>query len=291
MKKKILYVFILLITFDLSALEIKTEMIKSGYNKIDYSTLEVKNLFFTKDDELILENVSGNTYKYTLIIDNYISEIDATIYNSKKKNAIEYDRNLKYGYYLDITKQLIAFENSSVTKKFRNYNPEPLFLYIRNLKDEIIFNFNQWKLNHEEYYPRSYYNSLSEKIFYTEEGRERIMKINAVYTENNLCCINQKKNKIAIILNNYNSEGLNGLIILDVLYNATVNDLRVRLRSEPNLESQTLSYFYTGDDVKIIAQSDEKYEIDGESWYWYKVESGSYPVGLVYGKYLDIEKE
>ena len=109
MKKKILYVFILLITFDLSALEIKTEMIKSGYNKIDYSTLEVKNLFFTKDDELILENVSGNTYKYTLIIDNYISEIDATIYNSKKKNAIEYDRNLKYGYYLDITKQLIAF--------------------------------------------------------------------------------------------------------------------------------------------------------------------------------------
>ena len=94
-----------------------------------------------------------------------------------------------------------------------------------------------------------------------------------------------------IILNNYNSEGLNGLIILDVLYNATVNDLRVRLRSEPNLESQTLSYFYTGDDVKIIAQSDEKYEIDGESWYWYKVESGSYPVGWVYGKYLDIEKE
>ena len=84
MKKK-LYVFILLITFDLSALEIKTEMIKSGYNKIDYSTLEVKNMFFTKDDELILENVSGNTYKYTLIIDNYISEIDATIYNSKKK--------------------------------------------------------------------------------------------------------------------------------------------------------------------------------------------------------------
>ena len=79
--------------------------------------------------------------KKILIIDNYISEIDATIYNSKKKNAIEYDRNLKYGYYLDITKQLIAFENSSVTKKFRNYNPEPLFLYIRNLKDEIIFNF------------------------------------------------------------------------------------------------------------------------------------------------------
>jgi hypothetical protein len=60
-------------------------MIKSGFNQIDYSTLEVKNLFYTKDDELILENVSENIYTYTLIMGNYISEIDATIYNTKKR--------------------------------------------------------------------------------------------------------------------------------------------------------------------------------------------------------------
>ena len=276
--------------FDLPALEIKTEMIKSGFNQIDYSTLEVKNLFYTKDDELILENVSENIYTYTLIMGNYISEIDATIYNTKKRNSIVYDKNLKYGYYLDITKQLIAFENSSVTKKFRIYKPEPLFLYIRNSKDEIIFNFNQWKLNYKEYYPKSYYNSLSEEIFYTDEERERQMKLNAVYTEENLYCINQKKNKIAIILNNYNSEGSNALIIFDILYNATVNDFKVRLRSEPNLNCETLSYFYEGNKVKILDQTEEPYEIDGERWYWYKVESGTYPVGWVYGKYLDIEK-
>ena len=60
---------------------------------------------------------------------------------------------------------------------------------------------------------------------------------------------------------------------------------------EPNLSCETLSYFYTGDKVKIIDQTDEPYEIDGESYYWYKVESGTYPVGWVYGKYLDIESE
>lgn len=70
-----------------------------------------------------------------------------------------------------------------------------------------------------------------------------------------------------------------------------INDTRVRLRSEPNLESETLSYFYEGSKVRILDQTDKPYEIDGESYYWYKVESGTYPVGWVYGKYLDIENE
>lgn len=70
-----------------------------------------------------------------------------------------------------------------------------------------------------------------------------------------------------------------------------INDTRVRLRSEPNLESETLSYFYEGSKVRILDQTDEPYKIDGECYYWYKVESGTYPVGWVYGKYLDIENE
>ena len=117
------------------------------------------------------------------------------------------------------------------------------------------------------------------------------MKLNVIYTVENEYYVNSKKNKIAIIMDNYNSEGRRALIIFDVLYNATVNDFRVRLRSEPNLNCETLSYFYTGDKVKIIDQTDEPYEIDGESHYWYKVESGTYPVGWVFGKYLDIENE
>ena len=31
-------------------------------------------------------------------------------------------------------------------------------------------------------------------------------------------------------------------------------------------------------------------EINGEYWYWYKVDYPSLPDGWVYGKYLDIEK-
>lgn len=77
--------------------------------------------------------------------------------------------------------------------------------------------------------------------------------------------------------------------ITNYVGNAVLNDSRVRLRTEPNLACKTLCYLTKGDAIKITDRSDEKYEIDGESWYWYKVESGSYPEGWVYGKYLDIE--
>lgn len=292
MKKKFLVVIIFLYKTLSFSLEVRTNVIVNGaYNKIGFWTRGVKDCFFTEDDELVIKSSFHGDFIYSVIENKDAYEIDLDLYNKKNAKRIIYNSQLSYGYYIYISDDLIAYENSSPDPRQRNYNPDPLYFYIKDKKDEIIFNFNQWKLNHEEYYPRSYYNSLSEKIFYTDEGRERIMKINAVYTVKDLYCINKEKNKIAIILDNYNSEGACALIIFDILYNATVNDLRVRLRSEPNLESQTLSYFYTGDDVKIIAQSDEKYEIDGESWYWYKVESGSYPVGWVYGKYLDIEKE
>jgi len=42
--------------------------------------------------------------------------------------------------------------------------------------------------------------------------------------------------------------------------------------------------------VKIKDKSEKKFEVDGEKWYWYKVEYPNYPDGWVYGKYLDIEK-
>ena len=68
-----------------------------------------------------------------------------------------------------------------------------------------------------------------------------------------------------------------------------MNDTLVRLRSEPNLSCETLGYLEKGYAVKIADRSDEKFEIDGESHYWYKVESENLPYGWVYGKYLDIE--
>ncbi|WP_277055636.1 SH3 domain-containing protein [Treponema socranskii] len=72
--------------------------------------------------------------------------------------------------------------------------------------------------------------------------------------------------------------------------NAVLNDSRVRLRSSPDLSGKTLALLNKGDALKVTDRSEEKYTIDGESWYWYKVETDDYPDGWIYGKYLDIEE-
>lgn len=290
MKKIILFFICLFFVYSVYGLEIRTNSIIRGVNKkATFWTYSVKEMFYTKQNELLLK-ADDETVFFLIDEDNSIIELDEGSYLEKKQEKIVYTGEMKYGFYLNITEKLISFENSRITTS-SFYSPEnPMFMYINNEKGETVFNFNQWKLKHKEYYPKSYYNSLSEEIYYTEENRERIMKLNAVYTIKDLYCINAKKNKIAIVLDYYNSENAKALIIFDVLYNATVNDFKVRLRSEPNLNCETLSYFYTGDKVKIIDQTDEPYEIDGERHYWYKVESGTYPVGWVYGKYLDIEE-
>lgn len=287
MKKRIIiYITFFSIIQNVFSIEIRTKTIFQGF-----STRSTQEIFYTtSDNNLVIKEKNFNTFKYYQIENNNIKEIVKNSYDMKKQEQILYSNELKYSYKVNINGNLIAFDESSYSQIYRNYTPEPLYFYINNSNDQIVFNFNKWKINHEEYFPISTYNSLSEEIFYTDEDRERIMKINTAYTVKNLYCVNNKKNQIAIVLDNYNSEGLSALIIFDVLYNATINDFKVRLRKEPNLDCETLSYFYEGNKVKIVDQSDEPYEIDGENWYWYKVESGSYPVGWVYGKYLDIEK-
>ena len=74
------------------------------------------------------------------------------------------------------------------------------------------------------------------------------------------------------------------------IQNAVLNDSHVRLRVKPNLSCDTWGFLNKGDAVKIKDKSEEPFIIDGESWYWYKVESKNYPDGWVYGKYLDIEE-
>lgn len=81
---------------------------------------------------------------------------------------------------------------------------------------------------------------------------------------------------------------VNQVFVYRIVDKATLNDNRVRLRTEPNLTSQTVTHLDFGYQVKIKDKSEEPQTIDGESWYWYKVESEGYPDGWVYGKYLDI---
>jgi len=71
---------------------------------------------------------------------------------------------------------------------------------------------------------------------------------------------------------------------------AKVNDSRVRLRTKPNLKSKTWKLLEKGTSVKIKDISASKEKIDGESFYWYKVDIENEPDGWVYGKYLDISK-
>lgn len=73
------------------------------------------------------------------------------------------------------------------------------------------------------------------------------------------------------------------------LRNAVINDNKVRIRIKPNLKCDTWAYLNKGDKVVIKDISTEQYEINGESWYWYKVDYPELPDGWVYGKYLDIK--
>ncbi|MBO5143886.1 MAG: SH3 domain-containing protein [Treponema sp.] len=70
-----------------------------------------------------------------------------------------------------------------------------------------------------------------------------------------------------------------------------INDSSVRLRTEPSSDSSIILLLEKGDKVSIIRKWNYKESIDGESWYWYEVETSDGKTGWVYGKYLDIENE
>ncbi|MBQ0039289.1 MAG: SH3 domain-containing protein, partial [Treponema sp.] len=68
---------------------------------------------------------------------------------------------------------------------------------------------------------------------------------------------------------------------------ATINDNDVRLRTKPDLKSDTWAKLGKGTKCKVKDKSKEELEIDGEKWYWYCIDAEGYPDGWVYGKYLD----
>ena len=68
---------------------------------------------------------------------------------------------------------------------------------------------------------------------------------------------------------------------------AIVNDTKVRLRTEPNLESGTWAYLNTGDVVTVIDKSEEMQKIGDMEDYWYQIETVLFPDGWIYGAFLD----
>ncbi|AEE17399.1 SH3 domain-containing protein [Treponema brennaborense] len=70
---------------------------------------------------------------------------------------------------------------------------------------------------------------------------------------------------------------------------ALLNDTRVRLRTKPNLQSDTWGFLNTGDKVRIKDKTADKQKIANMNDYWYKVETDGYPDGWIYGAFLDIK--
>ena len=71
---------------------------------------------------------------------------------------------------------------------------------------------------------------------------------------------------------------------------AMINDSNVRLRNKPNLKSKTWTLLKEGTALKIKDKSTYKETIDGEEYYWYKVEVDGFPDGWVYGKYITVKE-
>ncbi len=159
MKKIVFSVILFFCSFFCFSLEVKTSKIFGGYNKQNFSTSTVIELFYTTDNDLLVKGYYFDGYRYFIIdYENNIEEIGESLFIKYKKQCLEFSSLLKYDFTLNISNELIAYADSVPQPPQIDYYPEPLFFYISNKNNEIIFNFNQWKLNHEEYYPRSFYN-------------------------------------------------------------------------------------------------------------------------------------
>ncbi len=150
-------------------------------------------------------------------------------------------------------------------------NDEASLLFL-NSKKEVVIDYDSWREFHEE--TKTLDNNRHRYEAYT-------YKVNCV-------AVNSKKNRIAVTMNWYNGREAS-LLIFALIFNGVLNDSRVRLRTEPNLNSETLTYLTKGDTVKIIDRSTEMQKIGEDEAYWYKVEFEGYPDGWVYGKYVDVE--
>ncbi len=76
--------------------------------------------------------------------------------------------------------------------------------------------------------------------------------------------------------------------IKDKNHIAIINDTNVRLRTEPNLESETITLLNSGEELIVLDQSAEKQKIGDMEDYWYKVRASDFGEAWIYGHFLDI---
>lgn len=295
MKKIISLILLLIVIKPLFSLEIRCKnIIEAINNRPILRTRTIIDLFYDKN---ILVVVYANTGDDACV---YRINADCIISNSKYENNKEDDIfnrffengiffNLKYGFRAIFSSDEYDFKNEMIST-IHGDNPMPFYMYISNNKNDVVFNFNIWRLNQPDFYPKTYYTSLSEEKDYTLEQQINQLRVCPASTEwQNHTAVNKKQNRVAVVFDKYNGDR-GALCIFEVLYDAVCNDDKVRVRKEPNLNCDTVTFINKNDSVKIKDQSDRKFEIDGEEFYWHEVELPDGKTGWVYGKYLDIEK-
>ena len=296
--KKIVFISVLFMyisTFSFSIdIKFKNKFEHINSNPI-LRTSTIINLFYTQENDLVViySNQPNRIPVYVIKNDTeifnsvYEKHINRGVFNEYTKEGIIY--SLKYDYKVFFSPKEIDFYNEFVELQFGD-NPAPYYMYIMDKNENVIFNFNTWRLDKQEFYPKTYYSSLSEEKEYTAEQQLKILKLNPASTEwKTHTAINKKQNRIAVVFDKLDGKR-GGLVIFEVLYDAVCNDDKVRVRKEPNLNCDTVTFINKNDSVKIKDQSDRKFEIDGEEFYWHEVELPDGKTGWVYGKYLDIEK-
>jgi len=143
---------------------------------------------------------------------------------------------------------------------------EDMLVYYFDLNgfyDKVIFQFyNIWKVQHEKV------RDLSNE--YVQKYPDR--------------------NDPSIVIYNMLDESMKNINIentLNIKY-GSVNDNRVRVRDNPNLDSNTLGYVNTGDEIYILGKSTTKMKIGTMDNYWYKIlGKDSLLLGWAYGEFID----
>lgn len=296
--KKIVFINILFIFISTFAFSIDLKM-KSKFEHIQSNpilrTSTIINLFYTQDNDLVVIYSNQPNRLPVFVIKNdteilnsvYEKNINRGTFSKFINNGIIY--SLKNDYKVLFSPKEIDFYNEFIETQFGD-NPAPYYMYIMDKNENIVFNFNTWRIDKPEFYPKTYYSSLSEEKEYTAEQQLKILKLNPASTEwKNHTAVNKKQNRIAVVFDKLDGKR-GGLVIFEVLYDAVCNDDKVRVRKEPNLNCDTVCLINKNDAVKIKDQSDRKFEIAGEEFYWHEVELPDGKTGWVYGKYLDIEK-
>lgn len=215
--------------------------------------------------------------------------------------------NLKFDkFYYVVTnpeekKTLIIYEisvhdNDTVEKhelsisQFESLKPQ-LIQFERVFKKQLLNNYffkSDFEKKSGKWYPYFIIFDSEKKSFFDFRNYSQEF-VNGIFA------INNKGNRISYITedkDSYVDEYYKKYILheLAIIYDAVCNADNVRIRMEPNLDCETVTKLNKNDVVKIKDQSDNKFEMYGESCYWYQVETASGKTGWIYGKYLDIEK-